>query len=82
LTDTLYIHICIKHFGMANIKFKRWGLFSATPGRGGFLFIEHLNAFTTVRCTDANGIRSPHSPTYKKEGRLTDLVISSVETVF
>ena len=21
LTDTLYIHICVKHFGMANIKF-------------------------------------------------------------
>jgi len=20
LTDTLYIHICVKHFGMANIK--------------------------------------------------------------
>ena len=30
LTDTLYIHICVKHFGMANIKIKDSEVYTKT----------------------------------------------------
>jgi len=43
LTDALYIHICVKHFGMANIKIKDPELYTNLSIRGAYKRVSFIN---------------------------------------